>query len=292
MLHITKHKKNTKMESFYSLNTSSLTNSYCIYYSKNSQNICYYCYSHRQCKRYTSLEKHNINNSYKLAYTNIEMQFIPYKYLRLNSFGELINYKHIENLCKLAFYNNDTTFSLFTKRYDLISEYFHYNVKPKNLIIVLSSLKLNEIIHKENYSDIIDKTFSVVEKNSAKAHYSNCLNKCNTCFKCYTHNNINNIIEVKKIKIGGLKMNIKVNYNNEKITITKILKRRIEFKYKGVSRIINKYGVFMNNPFKEIGYSWDINYEEKHDITNFLLKYTGAKKEKIKSESELIYRFK
>jgi hypothetical protein len=66
-----------------------------------------------------------------------QIPFLNYHTVRFNAFGELINKQHFINLVKIAEHNPKTTFTLWTKRMDLVSK------RPKNMIITQSSYKLN-----------------------------------------------------------------------------------------------------------------------------------------------------
>lgn len=83
------------------------------------------------------------------------------------------------NICNK---NEDVTFTLWTKRNDLIKRYFKEHKKPKNLILIFSNSKFDKPMDKIPLH--FDKTFNVINKDSnIKA---NCSGKCKDCMICYT----------------------------------------------------------------------------------------------------------
>lgn len=198
-IHFTHH-TNGKMSGLVSLNTSSLNNDFCKKKSRNRNNICHFCYSTKYEKLRKNLEKAYLKNGLILKRDHIEIPVIPYRWLRVNSFGELINISHLDNIVQLARKNDHCTFSLFTKRLSLLNYYFYNNNKPKNLIVIYSTTKLNKVLEYNDLSfknkKIIDKVFSVTNQKDLKI---NCTKNCFECMKCYTEADPNNtIVEFKK----------------------------------------------------------------------------------------------
>ena len=90
-------------------------------------------------------------NSNLLSTSVIDFNLLPTileLYFRFNSHGELINLIHLENYNNIALKNPHCTFTLWTKRFDLIKKFFDNNQKPKNLILIYSNSKLNNPIKK------------------------------------------------------------------------------------------------------------------------------------------------
>jgi len=176
-----------KMENIVSINTSSLSNPFCKKMSENKENICSRCYSSRY-EYWRKYFRNYIQNNLKiLSNEKIKKEEIPdqiksAKLIRLHSFGELINNLHYENFIRIAEWFSDITFSLWTKRDDIIKKY----EKPKNLILVRSSFKINKI--DEPDIDKYDHVFTVFNKSYIKRNsiYINCGGKsCISCLKCY-----------------------------------------------------------------------------------------------------------
>ena len=103
-----------------------------------------------------------------------------YNVIRFNSFGELINLQHYKIIIKLVKHNPKVQFTLWSKRADIVG----LLEKPKNLITIYSSHKLNE---EEKLPIGFDKVFTVyntafIKSNEVKI---NCNKSCYACMKCY-----------------------------------------------------------------------------------------------------------
>ena len=186
---------NGKMEDINSINTNTMSNDYCI-------NKCSFkgrCYSRKQIKRWKSNGIGWQHNSDKLSKSIIDYDLLPKffntRVIRFHSHGELINNIHLINFMNICKKNPDVTFTLWTKRNDLIKNHFKDNEKPDNLILIFSNSKFNAPIKKPPL--YFDKTFNVITKNSNIR--PNCTGKCKDCMICYTlGNKQKEIIEVLK----------------------------------------------------------------------------------------------
>jgi hypothetical protein len=105
----------------------------------------------------------------------------------------LINSVHLENFYRIAERNPGTTFSLWTKRRDLIR---NGRAAPANFILIYSNPSLSKIMHK--VPALFHKVFNNVPADFAGA--ANCTGqKCVECRICYTPGGENVVIEhVKK----------------------------------------------------------------------------------------------
>jgi hypothetical protein len=173
---------NGKMQFINSINTNTLTNDYCM-------TKCSFkgkCYSRKQINRWKSNGIGWQKNSDKLSQSIIDYDLLPKFYntnfVRFHSHGELINDIHLINFMNICNKNKDITFTLWTKRNDLIKSHFKNHKKPKNLILIFSNSKFDKPMGKIPLH--FDKTFNVINKNSnIKA---NCTGKCKDCMICYT----------------------------------------------------------------------------------------------------------
>lgn len=108
-------------------------------------------------KRYNMILK-NIDNFFNQI--DGELSFIPYKYFRWHSCGDIPNMDYLDHMCRLARQHRETRFLCFTKKYELINEYFIDHNKPSNLVIVLSHWKnwhpRNDHNFPESYVDFGD----------------------------------------------------------------------------------------------------------------------------------------
>ncbi|MCP4648568.1 MAG: hypothetical protein GY853_00625 [PVC group bacterium] len=171
---------------------------FCNNMRKNCKTICSECYAVDMLSYRAELNK-RLENNYRLLTTSIiprkNLPVITDKRFRFNSFGELENMIHLENYLEICRKNPETSFTLWTKRVDLVRK---IKDKPENLILIYSNPLLNDVsIQKPK---MFDKMFTVYTKKGIKEHDLdvNCLMKCNNCHKCYTKNNITQINEVLK----------------------------------------------------------------------------------------------
>ena len=101
-------------------------------------------------------------------------------YVRFSAHGELINVDHAVNLFQICDSSPNTTFTLWTKRYNIVWRAIEYYKKPKNLILIYSAISLDQ---KKTLPMHFDKVFIVQAKKNDK---TNCFGKCIDCLKCYT----------------------------------------------------------------------------------------------------------
>ena len=188
-----------KMDSIKSINTNTLTNEFCIKQNKNKNSICGICFSMNSLKTFrkscASSWEHNSNLLSKVIIQNELLPTILDAFFRFSSHGELINNTHLINLINITNKNPHCTFTLWTKRKDIINKVFKTMNKPKNLILIFSNSQLNKPI--EILPKYFDKTFNNVTKEYDEKKI-NCFSKCKDCLICYKHNNINQIIEYIK----------------------------------------------------------------------------------------------
>jgi len=192
-----------KMEDIPSLNTNTLSNDFCNK-MKNTETICKMCYSHSMLGtfRKNCVPKFELNS--KLLSENILSQDeILYRgfgtlsrVARFHSHGELINKIHFMNLLLICTNYHCTTFSLWTKRTDIVNAVFkdEWDWKPPNLILIYSNPKLDKVM--TSVPRHFDKVFNNVTEKSDQV---NCHQKCKDCMMCYTiGNQTKQIVEVVK----------------------------------------------------------------------------------------------
>ena len=232
-LHISKG--SFKLEKINNLSTNTLTNEYCITQKDKEEIICNKCYSFTTLNFRKTMIPLLENNSKLLSESIIHWDNLPRifeLYFRFSSHGEIINLNHLQNLINICLKNPKTSFTLWTKRFDLIKKFFDENKKPDNLILIYSNPKLNKPL--EKLPKYFDKTFNNIVKLSYKDYYNqktmfidkkditkdfksnikkdyetyknnfdkdnniNCFQKCINCLLCYTQNNVKTIIEKVK----------------------------------------------------------------------------------------------
>ena len=177
-------KSTGKMSGIPSLNTDTTTNEFCIK-MKDTDTICGRCYSWRMMTTFykNCADRWKKNGDY-LSYKIHDKDYLPKVdsvVARFNSHGELINKKHLVNLAKICYNQPLTTFTLFTKRKDIVQEVFKHIPIPTNMILVYSNATIDKV--SKRVPKYFHKVFNVVSKDS---DIVNCRGKCITCMKCYT----------------------------------------------------------------------------------------------------------
>lgn len=108
------------------------------------------CYSQHELMYKHAAKAHFRENDKLLVHGNLEKIQIPNlsttEYVRLFSHGELFSVNHCLNLLKIIKNNPSTIFVIWTKRKDILIETFKNQPKPKNLRVIYSLTRLNQII--------------------------------------------------------------------------------------------------------------------------------------------------
>ena len=210
-----------KMNNIRSISTNTLTNDFCkkMHASKNKLIICGHCYSvdSLEVGRFPNQVKALQRNSDILGNKELSEREIYQNYMfndnifRLQSHGDLINELHLKNLMAIVKANKWTTFALWTKRKNVIKEYFDKHTKPDNLILVYSNPLINKVIDSRGkYKPVyFDKVFNNVDKDYMKEKQNCTGQQCITCRRCYVKSNKSNdntIIEA--VKTNGRPKNL------------------------------------------------------------------------------------
>ena len=206
-----------KMEGIKCITTACTVNDHCK--SLHTNGICKHCYAFKYLNMRPTVRKCYERNSNVLS-NAMDVSFMPSfrsgDFVRLESFGDLINREHIENYLLICFKNPKTNFSLFTKRRFMLNEFFKsFEVKkPKNLAIVSSAYTLNDDQNTELYASyvtnvnldfkLIDTVFNVytndenMQKNDRLAlNIHECEKQCRFCLVCW-HNTMADLMLVKE----------------------------------------------------------------------------------------------
>lgn len=195
-LHVTKG--SAKMEGIFSINTPTTENPFCQMMSK-TDTICRACYAMRfEGFRKNLIPAFKRNMDLLLSKNYIPENFASYKFMRLHSYGELFGYVHFVSFVKLALFNKGTTFTLWTKRKNIVQNYLRKGgVIPSNLFLVYSNPTVDKEI--KNVPKGFNKVFNVFTKKGSENIVINCgTKKCLDCRLCYTENSVNVINEYKK----------------------------------------------------------------------------------------------
>lgn len=187
-----------KMTGIQSINTSTINNAFCSK-MRATDSVCSKCYSARYESFRKPLHEALVRNSKTLSESILPISELPYfnsNIVRFDSFGELINDRHLKNLSNIARKNNHSIFTLWTKQKKLVSDTFKSFEKPSNLILIYSSPVINQESRKPVH---FDKVFTVYDKKTAQAVDINCGSKsCINCRICYSRNDVEFVREILK----------------------------------------------------------------------------------------------
>ena len=176
-----------KMLGIPSLNTDTTSNKFCQgMYNSNKENlICRECYSMSMLTTFRKNCKPKFLNNSKYLSSKIHsreyLPICPSNVGRFHSHRELINSNHLYNLINICLNQPMTTFTLWTKRKNIVTRVLKNVDKPKNLILVYSNPYIDKLGVK--LPKHFDKVFNNVSSRTSDV---NCDRKCLECMKCYT----------------------------------------------------------------------------------------------------------
>ena len=200
------YKHTGKMDGMVSVSTYKGCNKQCQAYSMVEGSICQHCYVDRALRYKNNLpkyiENYNILNNSDISINDIKgLRLDNYKFVRFEAFGDLGSPQCFINYCKICNYYSDTNFTLWTKNPHFIAKALETIEKPKNLIIIVSSLFVNVPYENKRGYDFIDKIFTVYDKDYIKDNdvRINCGAKnCLGCKLCYKKNKVKFVNEILK----------------------------------------------------------------------------------------------
>ena len=180
-------KMSGKLEGIPALNTDTTSNEFCKK-MKNTETICKICYSWSmlQTFRKSAVPSFKRNSDFLSEEIHNPKYLLPVSSIvaRFNGHGELINKEHFINIINICRNQPNTTFTLWTKRKDIVNKVCKTEKLPKNLIMVYSNKIVDTIMKK------VPKHFHKVFNNiSNESNKINCRGKCIDCMKCYTIGN-------------------------------------------------------------------------------------------------------
>jgi len=181
-----------KLAGISAINSNTLTNTFCSK-MRGTTAICKFCYSaamlqgsRKNCA--PSFERNSVLLSAALIPVD-RMPYINAAIFRFHGHGELINSVHLENIYRIAEKNPATTFTLWTKRRDLIRT---GRARPDNFILIYSNPSLDKVMATPPAR--FDKVFNNVPADYAGP--ANCTGqKCIDCRICYTPGGQSVVIE-------------------------------------------------------------------------------------------------
>ena len=107
-------------------------------------------------------------------------------YCRLHSSGDFVNMEYLEMLIRIAKKFHWIKFKAFTKKYELVNEYFNKMgilSKPRNFTIIFSGWEGLTMVNPYNFPTAWVKEFS--RESDIKKEAFTCTGHCDTCYHCW-----------------------------------------------------------------------------------------------------------
>lgn len=196
-------KMSGKLRGLLAINTCPLSNPYCTAMSKDPKAVCSKCYSRYMLTtfRKSAVAPFEYNASWlKKEHYPSEYPELGLSLVRFLAHGELEDFRQAVNLFRIAKYNPDSRFGIWTKRMDIIEQAIPYiGEKPKNIMIIQSSRFIGV---KDEKHDAADMVFTVYEKAEDMEDGSFvCSGKsCVSCKHCYTLGNKQDVSELITVR--------------------------------------------------------------------------------------------
>lgn len=154
------------------------------------------CYANKGNYRYTKIQEGLqarldlfINDSDKFFNTIISelSGLTTYKYVRWHSSGDIVNYKYLEGMTKVAKAIPETKFLCFTKKFNLVNLYLSLGHEiPNNLHIVFSAWDKDFIVDNPNNLPVTYVNFKDKTKNANIPETAiPCMGDCQRCLACW-----------------------------------------------------------------------------------------------------------
>ena len=202
-----------KMEGIQSISTAVTLNPFCQEQQKVKDSICSHCFAEAMMKMYDALDAKLARNTELLTTKVLDESELPdttgQKIFRFESFGDLNNETQLINYLNIAKHNPDTRFTLWTKRYKRVHDYFATHDVPENFTLILSSMMVNvkmpltfmKKLGKFKPGQL--KSFTVYDKDYIMEHWAEMNLTCGSrfcmgCRLCYDKNEVEEISEVLK----------------------------------------------------------------------------------------------
>lgn len=212
------HNMSGKMTDVLAISTNCKVNPYCLARLAKGESICSSCFAQKVENRYYDLYANTALNAEILSKEIIPWEVIPTInafMVRIEAFGDLINPIQAENYLRMIIKNPDVRFGWWTKNPNFVHvalQTYHNGEVPKNVQIILSSLRLDEeakINPKFKYFN--SKVFTVYTPcyfnamNIDIESFINCgARSCKKCQRCYHKADYNVTNKQNTIIVNGI----------------------------------------------------------------------------------------
>lgn len=182
-----------KMSGIPSISTSCLCNPICLKRMQDGNSICSHCFAQATLNRYANASKAMESNYYLLTESILPPDLLPIfanvAIVRIESFGDVANKTQAINYLNIIKANPEVMFAWWSKNMAIIKSAIDEIGKPKNVVFVESSEKLNKA--KIASFGFVDKVFTVYDEKAITENNINIncgARCCATCRRCYNKN--------------------------------------------------------------------------------------------------------
>ena len=182
-----------KMSGIPSISTSCLCNPICLKRMQDGNSICAHCFAYATLNRYKAAGQAMESNYHLLTESILPTDLLPIfanvAIVRIESFGDVANKIQAINYLNIIKANPDVRFAWWSKNMAIIKSAIDEIGKPKNVVFVESSEKLNKA--KIASFEFVDKVFTVYDEKAITENNVNIncgARCCATCRRCYNKN--------------------------------------------------------------------------------------------------------
>ena len=112
---------------------------------------------------------------------------VTYKFFRWFSSGDIVNYKFLKGMVRVAYSCPQTKFLCFTKKFNLVNCYLEFGDLPENLRVVFSGWDKDFKVDNPFNLPITYINFKDKSKNAKIDEYAiPCTGSCRTCKACWS----------------------------------------------------------------------------------------------------------
>lgn len=206
-IHVTTHKStarsHSKLDGLQSVSTSALANDLCAAHRNVEGSICQKCYATTMAKRFSGLNKNNMENgdllqTYLIGEGAWALLPINTIYARIESFGDVANVTQARNYIRIVRSHPLTNWGIWSKNAAIWAEAFRLEGKPSNCTYVHSSMFIDRCDDvPASIAQYVDHTFTVYNKKTN--HEITCGGRqCATCLRCYRKDTPVEVAELQK----------------------------------------------------------------------------------------------
>ena len=191
-----------KLAGLSAINTNTLSNSFCQKQHAADKTICGQCYSFRmlQQHRQSCVDPWEANSrTLARPITDLELAALAdrlrnLRFVRFHGHGELQNRDHFRNFVRIAAALPGTTFTLWTKRADLVRSVARSGPIPANLILIYSNPRTDRVRSEppKHFHKIFNNTRAADPRDNCTGR------KCLDCLNCYQSDGPVSIVEIIK----------------------------------------------------------------------------------------------